>query len=205
MIPQIHYISQGATAQEHLDHIHCACAAGAELVQLRLKNFDAKTVLETAHKAREITIQFLTKLIINDYYQIAAAVDADGVHLGKSDGCPTLAKLELASWQIIGGTANTKEDCQKLIDIDIDYIGLGPYRFTSTKQNLSPVLGKNGLTNIISSLETTVPIIAVGGITPEDARDIVRCGAHGIAISISITRDFKMISKFKELLKSSPL
>jgi len=144
MIPTLHFISQGKTPEEHLYHIQKACTAGAELVQLRLKKLPGKVVWETAKKAREITEKYQTRLIINDFYKIAAAVKADGVHLGKTDTCPTVARKELSSWQIIGGTANTLEDCETLIDKKVDYIGLGPFRFTETKENLSPVLGLNG-------------------------------------------------------------
>lgn len=203
MIAKLHYISQGATPQDHLNNIHSACAAGAELVQLRLKKMDLKTVLETAKKAREITNHFQTRLIINDYYKVAAEVKADGVHLGKSDTSPTIARKGLASWQIIGGTANTLADCQKLIEQKVDYIGLGPFRFTETKDNLSPVLGEKGYTEIITALNSKTPIIAIGGITLNDVLDIMITGAYGLAISGEITQDFNKISRFKELINGS--
>ena len=91
-ISKLHYISQGNTPEEHLENIQKACASGAEWVQLRLKNTSEKTVLETAIKAREITAFFQTRLIINDHYKIAKEVKADGVHLGKKDACPSIAK-----------------------------------------------------------------------------------------------------------------
>jgi len=200
MKTKLHYISQGLTPQEHLNHIHSACAAGAELVQLRLKKTNPKTILETAKKAREITNHFQTRLIINDYYKVAAAVKADGVHLGKKDTCPTVARKALASWQIIGGTANTLEDCQTLIDKNIDYIGLGPFRHTNTKHNLSPILGEQGYANIITELNTKTPIIAIGGITLNDVLDIMITGVFGIAVSGQITKNFNNISEFKALI-----
>lgn len=205
MISKLHYISQGDTPKEHLENIHRACASGAELVQLRLKDVNKKVVLETAKKAREITGHFQTRLIINDYYKIAAEIKADGVHLGKSDTCPTIARKELASWQIIGGTANTLEDCQTLIEKKVDYIGLGPFRFTKTKDNLSPVLGENGYLSILKELKTDTPIIAIGGITQKDILDIMIAGVYGIAVSGEITRDFNSISKFKEIINGGPV
>ena len=204
MISKLHYISQGATPEEHLENIQKACASGAELVQLRLKDVDEKDVLETAKKAREITGHFQTRLIINDYYKVAVEVKADGVHLGKSDACPTVAREALASWQIIGGTANTLEDCQALIDKKVDYIGLGPFRFTKTKDKLGPVLGENGYLTILEELKTDTPIIAIGGITLNDVLDIMITGVYGIAVSGEITRDFNSISKFKEIINGGP-
>ena len=204
MIPKLHYISQGKTPEEHLQAIQNACAAGAELVQLRLKNVAETVILETAKKAKEITDHFQTRLIINDHYKIAAKIQADGVHLGKTDTCPKIARKELASWQVIGGTANTLEDCQTLLGKNVDYIGLGPYQFTETKKNLSPVLGKNGYLTILEELQTATPIIAIGGITLDDISDIMSTGVYGIAVSGEITQDYNRISQFKEIINGGP-
>ncbi len=204
MISKLHYISQGKTAQVHLNNIQNACSSGAELVQLRMKGFDEQTVLETAKKAREITGHFQTRLIINDFYKIAAVVKADGVHLGKTDVNPLIARKELASWQIIGGTANTLQDCEDLISKKVDYIGLGPFRFTDTKDNLSPVLGENGYQIILDELKPSIPIVAIGGITLNDVLEIMNTGVYGIAVSGEITRDFNSISKFKEIINGGP-
>lgn len=203
MISKLHYITQGETPEIQLENIQKACASGAEWIQLRLKNLPEATVLETAKKAREITAQFQTRLLINDYYKIAKEVKADGVHLGKSDACPLEVRSYLYSWQLIGGTANTIEDCQVLIDKKVDYIGLGPFRFTKTKDNLSPVLGEKGYVTILEALKTEIPIIAVGGITQHDILDIMITGVYGIAVSGEITRDFNSILKFKEIVTGS--
>lgn len=200
MISKLHYITQGETPEIHLENIQKACASGAEWIQLRLKDLPEATVLETAKKAREITAQFQTRLLINDYYKIAKEVKADGVHLGKSDACPLEVRSYLYSWQLIGGTANTIVDCQVLIDKKVDYIGLGPFRFTKTKDNLSPVLGEKGYVTILEALKTEIPIIAVGGITQHDILDIMITGVYGIAVSGEITRDFNSIPKFKEIV-----
>lgn len=200
MIPKLHYISQGKTPKEHLKNIQNACSSGAELVQLRLKNVDPAIIFETAKAVKEITDHFQTRLIINDHYKVAEAVKADGVHLGKLDTCPLVARKQLASWQIIGGTANTLEDCKILLDKNVDYIGLGPYRFTKTKVNLSPTLGIHGYSEICKRLHTKIPLIAIGGIMLEDVAVIMKTGVHGIAVSGSITQDFNKISSFKEIL-----
>ncbi|MGJ8713939.1 MAG: thiamine phosphate synthase [Maribacter stanieri] len=205
MIPTLHYISQGSTPKEHLENIQKACSSGAELVQLRLKNQPEKVVLETAQQAREITAKFQALLIINDHYKIAAAVKADGVHLGKLDSCPTKARKELASWQLIGGTANTLEDCKTLIHKKVDYIGLGPFRFTKTKENLSPVLGINGYLTILEELKIAIPVIAIGGIVMDDVSELMKTGIHGIAISGEITRNFNSIPDFKKRINGGEI
>jgi len=203
IIPKLHYISQGNSQKEHLENIQKACTSGAELVQLRLKNVSEKKLLKLAAEAREITSHFQTRLIINDCYKIAKAIKADGVHLGKTDPCPTLVRKHLHTWQIIGGTANTLQDCETLIMKEVDYISLSPFRLTRKKDNLSTVLGLNGYTLIIEALNTETPIIGFGGITTKDVTDILKTGISGIAVSGEITRNFNTITTFNQLLKAS--
>lgn len=203
MIPKLHYITQGSSVKEHLENIQKACNAGAELVQLRLKGVSEKKILQAAHEAREITSHFQTRLIINDYYKIAREVKADGVHLGKSDIDVTLVRRHLYTWQLIGATANTLQDCETLIAKEVDYISLGPFRFTETKDNLPPVLGIKGYTAIMDVLKTETPVIGVGGITTADVTTILQTGISGIAVSGAITRDFNSVKVFNELLKAS--
>nr|WP_321226180.1 thiamine phosphate synthase [uncultured Psychroserpens sp.] len=203
IIPKLHYISQGNSPKEHLDNIQKACSSGAELVQLRLKTVSEKKILKIANEAREITSHFQTRLIINDHYKIAKTVKADGVHLGKDDVCPTLARKHLFTWQMIGGTANTIQDCELLLDKHIDYISLGPFRETTTKTNLSPVLGLKGYAAITDILITPIPIIGVGGITTADVTDILKAGISGIAVSGAITQNFDSIKTFNQLLNAS--
>ncbi len=203
IIPKLHYISQGDSPKAHLDHIQRACTAGAELVQLRLKDVSEKRVLKIAKEAREVTAHFQSRLLINDHYKIAKAVKADGVHLGPSDVSPTEARKHLYSWQMIGATANTLQDCERLIEAQVDYISLGPFRFTSTKAPLPEVLGIKGYTAIMDVLHTETPILAVGGITIEDVAGILETGISGIAVSEAITNDFDSIRRFHQLLNAS--
>ncbi|WP_405605085.1 thiamine phosphate synthase [Polaribacter sp. Asnod1-A03] len=200
MICKLQYITQGKTPEEHLVNIQKSCAAGADWVQLRLKELDTKVILETAKKARKITSEFNAKLIINDHYKIAKAVNADGVHLGKNDECPLIVRQFLGTSFIIGGTANTVEDCEILLDKKVDYIGLGPYQFTKTKKKLSPVLGVLGYQNILEKLQTKVPIIAIGGIELKDVSEIINTGIYGVAVSGTITNNVANVANFQEIL-----
>ncbi|CAM1352701.1 thiamine phosphate synthase [Tenacibaculum insulae] len=202
MVSKLHYITQGNTPEEHLENIQRACASGVEWVQLRLKKVDPKTLLETAKKAREITGHFQTRLIINDHYKVAKEVNADGVHLGKSDACPLKVRAYLGKFYSIGGTANTLEDCKTLLEKKVDYIGLGPFRFTETKKNLSPVLGTVGYQVLLDELKTETPIIAVGGITLDDTTKIIQTGVYGVAVSAAITNDFTSIPVFHKILNA---
>ena len=203
IIPKLHYISQGSTPKEHLENIQKACSAGTELVQLRLKLSSEKKLLKFAEEAREITAHYQTRLIINDHYKIAKAVKADGVHLGPTDTCPTIARTHLYTWQMIGGTANTLQDCERLLDKAIDYISLGPFRETTTKANTAPILGLKGYMAITDVLKTPIPIIGVGGITTADVTVLLDAGISGIAASEAITQDFNCVKRFNQLLNAS--
>ncbi len=202
-IPKLHYISQGSSPKEHLENIQKACASGAELVQIHLKNVSEKKFLKLAEEAREMTSHFQTRLIISEHYKIAKTVKADGVHLGKTDCCPTIARKHLYTWQIIGGTANTLQDCEILIKKEVDYIGLGPFRSKVIEDTIPPVLGLNGYTGIIEALKTETPIIGVGDITTKDVKQILETGISGIAVSEEITHDFNTIKTFNQLLNAS--
>ena len=203
MIPKLHYISQGTTPKEHLENIQQACTSGIELVQLRLQNVSENKFLEIAKEAREITSHFQTRLLITDHYKIAREVKADGVHLENTELCPMKARIHVYTWQIIGGTANTLKECETLLEKQVDYIGLGPFRLTTTKENITPALGINGYTEIIKALQTETPIIGVGGITSLDVTDILETGVSGIAVSGEITRNFDTIGIFSKLLSAS--
>lgn len=203
MIPKLHYIPQGNSPKELLENLQKSCASGTELVQLYFNNISKKYILKLANEAREITSHFQTRLIINGHYKIAKEVKADGVHLEKTDFSPTTLRKHLYTWQIIGGTANTLLDCETLIDKEVDYISLSPFRLTTIKNNLDPVLGLSGYTEIIKALKTETPILGFGGITTGDVTDILKTGVSGIAVSEEITRNFDAIKTFNQLLSAS--
>lgn len=202
-IPKLQYISQGNTPEEHLENIQKACSAGAELVELHLQNVSEKKHLKLAEEARKITSHFQTRLLIYNDYKIAKTVKADGVHIDQNTISNTKARIHLYTWQIIGGSANTLKDCEKLITKQVDYIRLGPFRNTETKENMPTVLGLNGFTVIVEALKTETPIIGVGEITTEDIKDILATGISGVAVSDEITRNFDSIKQFNQLLNAS--
>ena len=202
MIPKLHYISQGQSPKEHLENIQKACTSGAELVQLNLKAVSEKKLLKIAREAREITSHYQTRLIISHHYKIAIEVKADGVYLEKTDSCPTIARRDLYSWQLIGAAANTLQDCEALIAKEVDFISLAPFRLTASNDNLT-VLGLNGYTAITEALNTETPIIGAGSITTADVTDILETGISGIAVSEAITCNFDTIKTFNQLLSAS--
>ncbi len=202
MISKIHYITQGTDRKTQIEAVKTFCEGGADWVQLRVKNADFWEWAEIAKEARQITIDAGAKLIINDNVQIAVAVQADGVHLGKNDMSVQNAREVLGKNYIIGGTANTFLDVDYLVAQGVDYIGLGPYRFTTTKENLSPILGLEGYKNMMTTCKNfhiNTPILAIGGIVADDVEEIVGTGVHGIAISGEVLKASKPVEKMKQL------
>ncbi|MDC1472172.1 thiamine phosphate synthase [Flavobacteriaceae bacterium] len=201
MIPKLHYISQGSSAKEHLGNIQNACAAGIELVVLDLQNSSEKKYLKTAKQARELTAHYQTRLIINTHLTIAKDLKVDGVHLDPTIQCPAELRKELYPWQWIGATANTLQDCETLIEKEVDYIYLAPFRAGENTQKT--VLGLNGFTAILEALQTKTPIIGVGNITTTDVKAILETGISGVGVSEQITQDFNTIKLFNQLLSAS--
>ncbi len=186
MISKFHYLTQDVKSYTHAELAETACENGVKWVQLRLKNITYEEWLKTASETLEICKKHNAKLIINDNVEIALKIGADGVHLGANDMEPNKAREILGAGPIIGATANTVEDIIRLSEMKVDYIGIGPYRFTATKQTLSPVLGIKGLKNLVAANIYKIPLIAIGGITPEDVEEILSAGIYGIAASSAI-------------------
>jgi len=143
-------------------------------------------MLEVANLAREICLGWGCRFIVNDRVGVALGAEADGVHLGKEDMAVSEARRILGPDAIIGGTANTVEDVRKHWREGADYIGLGPYRFTATKKNLSPILGLEGYRRILQELKKEgfrLPVFAIGGIGSDDVAALVEAGCSGVAFS----------------------
>lgn len=187
MISTLHYISQPA----HASNILAACDAGCKWIQLRIKNESPAAVLPMAEAVKKICDRYQASLIINDYPQVAVAVGAAGVHVGKQDMTVAAARAITGSNMIVGGTANTLEDILQHVADGASYVGVGPFRFTTTKQNLSPILGLSGYQQILQALKQkniAIPVIAIGGILLEDIPALIAAGIHGIAVSGLITQ-----------------
>jgi len=177
--------------------------AGLNWVQLRVKNRNEKEIYNIADSFVALCEKYKAFSIINDYPQLAKRVGADGVHLGKGDMSPAEARTLLGKDFIIGGTANTFEDVEGLYEAGVDYIGLGPLRFTETKKNLSPVLGLEGYAEILQSCQANsirIPIIAIGGVTVEDLEALYDIGLHGVAVSGAIKRAGNPVQALKGFL-----
>lgn len=186
--PKLQYISQGTTANDQYRNIVKVLNEGCTWIQLRWKGAPIKDLKAFAQQVLKLKQEYAYTFILNDHTQLALDLDLDGVHLGLEDMPVAEARLMLGPGKIIGGTANTLADMQQRIAEGCDYVGLGPYRFTTTKEKLSPVLGLEGYRNIRNSIEhNPVPVFAIGGIEQEDIPALMNTGIYGIAASGLLT------------------
>lgn len=179
------------------------CKGGCRWIQLRLKNTNPDQWIKTGLEAKAICRDFGAKLIINDHVEFTYRLEADGVHLGKEDMDPVKAREILGNHKIIGGTANHWEEILELYKKGVDYAGLGPYRYTKTKKNLSGLLGVEGFRETMNRLRArniSLPIFAIGGITPEDIGELMQTGIQGVAVSSFLSDNPEISNKTKEFI-----
>ena len=179
------FITHQTAKYDYLQSVEIALKGGCRQIQLRMKDAAVTEVEKTARLAKALCDAYGADFFLNDYVDICLKVKAKGVHLGKMDMSPVEARTILGKKYIIGGTANTLDDVLRLCDEGVDYIGLGPFRFTETKKNLSPVLGLKGYRDIMK-LDIRMPVLAVGGIKRADMPDLMRTGIAWVALSSAI-------------------
>lgn len=185
----IQFITHANDRYNYLDGVRIALEGGCRWIQLRMKDASEEEVLKTAESTRKLCRQYDAVFLLDDYVELVERSGADGVHLGKDDMPIDEARRLLGKDKIIGGTANTFEDVKRIYSAGADYIGCGPFRFTTTKKKLSPILGLDAYNRIIKQMNAygiNIPVIAIGGILLQDVSDIMQTGVSGVAISGAI-------------------
>ena len=199
----VQFITHYTDRYTYLDSVRIALEGGCRWIQLRMKEASPEEIIPIAKEAMAMCHKHGATFIIDDHVELVKQLGADGVHLGKNDMPISEARRILGKNFIIGGTANTFEDVRMHAEAGADYIGCGPFRFTTTKKNLSPVLGLEGYTDIVSKMKSegiNLPIVAIGGITKEDSPSLMKTGITGIAISGSVLRAENPIEEMKEII-----
>ena len=162
---------------------------GCRWVQLRMKDVSDEEVKSVAEQIIPMCQETDTILVIDDRVELTMDLKVHGVHLGKNDMPAVDAREYLGAGAIIGVTANTAQDIIAYKKVDVDYVGLGPFKYTTTKSNLSPIIGLDGYHNIITEVRNAgveLPIVAIGGITLEDVAELMSTGVNGVAMSGAI-------------------
>ena len=201
---QLQFISHQNEKMSYLDGIREALAGGCKWIQLRMKGATDEEVRPIALKVKEWCKEQNATFLIDDRVQLVKELQIDGVHLGKNDMPIAEARKILGDDFIIGGTANTFEDIKAHYEAGADYIGCGPFRFTTTKQKLSPILGADGYRRIVSQMKLhhiTIPIVAIGGILSSDIPDVMATGVSGIAVSGAILNADSPVEEMQRFIR----
>jgi len=184
--PPVMCLTMDGLPLSHADQARALVAAGAGWIQLRMKNATPDAWLATAREVVAICHEGGALVTINDNVEIALAADADGVHLGKLDEDWIAARARHGPEKLLGGTVNNADDARRASSARVlDYVGIGPLRFTTTKQKLAPVLGLEGIAALLPLLDG-LPAWAIGGVLPADLPSLRRSHLAGIAVSSAL-------------------
>ncbi len=201
---QVQFITHHTDKIGYTESARLALEGGCRWIQLRMKDTTDEEVEPIARDIQELCRAYGAYFVIDDRVELVKRLHVDGVHLGKLDMPVNEARVYLGEEFIIGGTANTFEDVMHLHQEGVDYIGCGPFRYTTTKKNLAPILGLEGYRHIIEQMcekGINLPIVGIGGITMEDIPDLKATGLNGIALSGSILRAKNPVEEMKRVIE----
>ena len=200
----IQFITHETETVGYVEGARMALEGGCRWIQLRMKDASDDEVRKAAAEIQPMCKAHDAIFLLDDRVELAKELKADGVHLGKNDMPVDEARRVLGEELIIGGTANTFEDIERLARQGADYIGCGPFRFTTTKKNLAPVIGIEGYRDIIEKMKAAgidLPVVAIGGITADDIDDILSTGVRGIAVSGTVLRAENPVAMMKQIIQ----
>lgn len=204
-LPKIMFITPNKTKEEIIKECNIVLQEGIKFIQLRMKKASNDEILEVAKQIRPVCDKYCAILTVDDKIELLKSNLFDGVHLGKNDMPIKQAKQITQNKYLLGATCNTIQDVQKAIENGADYLGIGPYKYTTTKQNLAPILGLEGYQDIVKNMRAknlNIPFYAIGGITLEDLLPLKEIGIFGIALSGAISTATNKQSIIKEILKT---
>lgn len=188
MIP-VQFITHQNDRYTYEEGAMMALEGGCRWIQLRMKGATDDEVRPVAERLKRACAERGATLIVDDRVMLARELELDGVHLGREDMPVAEARGVLGDGFLIGGTANTIDDIRRLRRESADYIGAGPFRFTTTKEHLAPLLGLEGYRNLIREMQADdipTPLCAIGGIRVEDVMPILGTGVRGVAVSSAV-------------------
>lgn len=185
----LQFITHPSDKYSIAEEAQMAIEGGCRWIQLRMKDATDEEVRQVAEEIVPMCQETDTFLIIDDRVELVNEMKVSGVHLGKTDMPVAEARELLGPHAIIGATANTAADILALRGVDVDYVGLGPFRHTTTKERLAPVLGLEGYKAVMAEVRAAgieIPVVAIGGITADDVEALMATGVNGVAVSGAI-------------------
>ncbi|HET6978076.1 MAG TPA: thiamine phosphate synthase [Pyrinomonadaceae bacterium] len=198
-MPRVYALTDVELAEcSHAEQVELLSLGGASLIQLREKRMPALEFYEHAKAAVAVGVP----LIINDRVDVALAVGARGVHLGQDDLPPEAARKLLGSDAIVGYSTHNIDQALEAVKLPIDYLAIGPIFPTTSKSDTFPVIGLEGLRAVRAAIGK-FPLVAIGGITHENARDVISAGADSVAVISAVLRDPNRITEMTQDLIQS--
>jgi len=199
LITGLHVITDESyvPGRAHLEVAAAAVAGGAQVVQFRDKTASGKRLYEIALEIRKLTAEAGVTFIVNDRVDVAAAVEADGAHVGQDDLPVQAARRLLGSGRIVGVSATTVDEALAAAEAGADYIGFGPIFPTGSKDDAAPPTGLAALRELTT--RTSVPVIAIGGVSAANASDVMAAGAAGVAVISAVAAQEDMVQATRAL------
>lgn len=203
----LQYITNTECDTPVADQVLGVIEGGCRWVQIRMKDATDDEIRKVVEAVKPKCLEKEVFLILNDRVELAKELNVGGVHIGKEDMPPSKARMILGPAAVIGVTANTFADILAVSQLDIDYFGIGPFRHTSTKKNLAPVLGIDGIRNICYEMaenNINIPHVAVGGITYDDILPLLEAGVNGVAVSGAIANAKDIVKETERYVAAFP-
>ena len=207
--PTLYLITPGATAetttpsseefQEILHQVSAAVAAGIELIQLREKNLTARVLFELTERAMEIVRDTSTRVLVNDRADIAAGAGADGVHLTTRSLDADVVRKTFGPNVLIGVSTHSHVEARRARDAGADFVVFGPVFPTRSKKEYGPPLGIGKLSEVAHEL-ATFPVLAIGGVSNDNAGECSRAGASGVA-AITLFSEPETLKRNAEIIR----
>ncbi|HNU06924.1 MAG TPA: thiamine phosphate synthase [Pyrinomonadaceae bacterium] len=203
IVPRIYPITdRRITGMTHTAQVDVLVLAGATFIQLREKHLAPRDFLEDARSALAVARRYGARVIINDRVDVAAALGADGVHLGQDDLPPDAARAILGPAAIIGFSTHSTEQAKQASQFPIDYLAFGPIFATATKEKADDVVGTEGLARVRAEIRE-LPLVAIGGITSSNAAAVIAAGADSLALISAVLIPASTIAQNFRLLAQS--
>ncbi len=186
----------------HAEQVERLCEGGARVIQLREKLLSPREFYREAEAALGAARRWGARLVINDRADVALALGADGVHLGQDDLPPGAARALLGEGAIIGFSTHSVAQAAEAARMSVNYVAIGPVFQTSSKEKPDPVVGLEGVRRVRGSMRETLPLVAIGGITAENARAVLDAGADSVAVvSALLSAPDEIESRTREFLE----
>lgn len=190
ILPRLYPITDARlTGLSHREQVERLSRGGAQIVQLREKQKSTRDFFRDAEAALRLARERGLLLIINDRVDIALAIGADGVHLGQDDLPPDTARRLLGAHAVIGFSTHSVEQAVAASRLPVDYLAIGPIFPTLSKENPDAVVGLDGLRRVREALPPSLPLVAIGGITPANASETLSTGADSLALISALLSD----------------